>query len=296
MKLKLGMTQPTQMIRVKIFCPFNSSENCKETYERVNHAAEIGFYGENKKIYITADEDYTHAVIINTAMPDLKTPKNNVIGLAFEPIPFLNLTPEFVKYAASHIGKYLIGDATGLPPVFVPHFGYMWHARPPTEITMKQKQKVMSIVVSNKMFAPGHIYRHKLTQEIIKRGLPIDIYGNGSSKYSHASVKGSFQHVEPYEPYLFSVCIENCNSGHYFSEKIITPLLHNCMPIYYGCANIDNYFDNGSVIKLTGRVEHDIQLLIAILKNPLRYHRRTCTDKNKKTVNLIENLENLFSD
>ena len=284
------------MIRVKIFCPFASSKDCKQTYERVNHAAELGFYGENQKIYIIDDEDYTHAVIINTMMPDLKIPKKNVIGLAFEPIPFLNLTPEFVKYATSHIGKYLIGDATGLPPVFVPHFGYMWHARPPTEITMKQKQKVMSIVVSNKMFAPGHIYRHKLTQEIIKNRLPIDIYGNGSSKYSHTRVKGSFQHVEPYEPYLFSVCIENCNSGHYFSEKIITPLLHNCMPIYYGCANIDNYFDNGSVIKLTGRIKQDIELLRFILKNPLLHYRLTYNDKNKKTVNLIENMERLFSD
>jgi hypothetical protein len=285
------------MIRVKIFCPFDSSEKCKETYERVNHAAEIGFYGENQKIYITEHDDYTHAIIINTMMPDLKIPKKNVIGLAFEPVPFLNLTPEFVKYAMSHIGKYLIGDATGLPPVFVPHFGYLWYSPPLTEITMKQTQKVMSIVVSNKMFAPGHIYRHKLTQEIIKRGLPIDIYGNGSSNYSFHTVKGPFyDDIEPYRHYLFSICIENFKSGHYFSEKIITPLLHNCLPIYYGCATIDTYFDKGDVITLKGRVEHDIQLLIAILKNPLRYYRRTCTDKNKKTVNLIENLENLFSD
>ena len=147
------------------------------------------------------------------------------------------------------------------------------------------------------MFAPGHIYRHKLTQEIIKRGLPIDIYGNGSSNYSFHTVKGPFyDDIEPYRHYLFSICIENYNSGHYFSEKIITPLLHNCLPIYYGCATIDNYFDNGSVIKLTGHIKQDIEMLRVIMKNPLRYYRRTCTDKNKKTVNLIENLENLFSD
>jgi len=70
------------MFRVKIFCPFNSSENCKETYEIITQSKEIEFYGENKKIYITADNDYTNAIIINTIMPELKIPKENVLGLA----------------------------------------------------------------------------------------------------------------------------------------------------------------------------------------------------------------------
>jgi len=284
------------MIRVKIFCPFNSSENCKETYERITRSTEIEFYGENKKIYITADDDYTHAIIINTAMPELKIPKENVLGLAFEPNQFLNMTPEFVNYAMKHIGKYLIGDIGHgllLPPLFVPHFGYLWYSMPPKEITTKRR--IMSIVVSKKMLAPGHIYRHKLIEEIIKRKLPIDIYGNGSSKYSYNTVKGAFNDVEPYENYAFTVCIENCRSDHYFSEKIITPLLHNCMPVYYGCNNIDAYFDKDDVIKLTGQTDNDVKLLMAILKNPSRYYRRTYNDRNKKTVNLIENIERLFS-
>lgn len=284
-----------RMIRVKIFCPFASSENCKQTYERINCASGMQFYGEDKKIYITANDDYTHAIIINTAMPDLKIPKQNVIGLAFEPVQFLGMTPEFVQYATNHIGKYLIGDAVhNLPSLFVPHFSYMWHTMPLAEITIKKR--VMSIVVSNKMTAPGHKYRHKLTREIIRRRLPIDIYGNGSSNYSFHTVKGPFyDDIEPYRDYLFSICIENFKSGHYFSEKIITPLLHNCLPIYHGCLNIHAYFDKDDVLTLTGDTERDIPLLIAILKNPRMYYRPTCTDKNKKTVNLIENLENLFS-
>ena len=292
--MNLIQRNKTQMFRVKIFCPFNSSENCKETYERITQSKEIEFYGENKKIYITADNDYTHAIIINTIMPELKIPKENVLGLAFEPIQFLNMTPEFVNYAIKHIGKYLIGDIRHeLPPLFVSHFGYLWHSMPPKEITIKRR--IMSIVVSKKMMAPGHIYRHKLIEEIIKRKLPIDIYGNGSSKYSYNTVKGEFNDVEPYENYAFSVCIENYQSDHYFSEKIITPLLHNCMPVYYGCKNIDAYFDKDGVIKLTGHTDDDVNQLMAILKNPSIYYRRTYNDKNKKTVNLIENIERLFS-
>ena len=279
------------MFIIKIFCPFATSENCKEIYERINYSKEIDFYGKSKKVYITADDNYTHAIIINTIMPILKIPKENVIGLAFEPNKFLNLNKEFIIYAQKHIGKYLIGDASNLPSPFVSHFGYMWYSLPPKEITIKPN--IMSIVVSNKKFAPGHIYRHTLIDAIIKNKLPIDIYGHGSSKYSYSTVKGSFNDAEPYEKYLFSICIENFKCGHYFSEKIITPLLYNCMPIYSGSDNIDNYFND--IIKISGDIDKDIQIITDVLKYPYKYYKTTYNDKNKKTVNLIENIENLFS-
>ena len=278
------------MFIIKIFCPFATSEKCKEIYERINYSKEIDFYGKIKKVYITADDNYTHAIIINTIMPILKIPKENVIGLAFEPNNFLNLNNNFINYAQKNIGKYLIGDASNLPSPFISHFGYMWHSRPPTEIIIKPN--IMSIVVSNKKFAPGHIYRHTLIEAIIKNKLPIDIYGHGSTKYMYSTVKGSFNDAEPYEKYLFSICIENFKCGDYFSEKIITPLLYNCMPIYSGSDNIDNYFND--IIKISGDIDKDIQLLTDVLKDPYKYYKTTYNDKNKKTVNLIENIENLF--
>ena len=130
------------MYKIKIFCTFASSNKCKEIYERINYTNEIDFYGENKKIYITDNDDYTHAIIINTIMPELKIPKENVIGLAFEPIYFLRLTSEFIDYAKKYIGKYFIGDKLDLPEPFFEHFGYMWHSRPPKEITNKKKTNV----------------------------------------------------------------------------------------------------------------------------------------------------------
>jgi hypothetical protein len=147
------------MYKIKVFCPFADSTKCKDIYERINYASELEFYGKNKSIVITDDDDYTHAIIINTIMPQLKIPKQNVIGLAFEPIKFLGLTTAFVEYAQKYIGKYYIGDNHNLPAPFIERFGYMWHSRPPKEITFKPN--LMSIVVSEKQFAPGHIYRHK---------------------------------------------------------------------------------------------------------------------------------------
>ena len=182
-------------------------------------------------------------------------------------------------------------DKYDLPEPFIEHFGYMWHSRPPKEIV--NKPTLMSIVVSTKRSAPGHIYRHTLIDQIIQLGLPIDIYGHGSKQYSYNRIKGPFNDAEPYENYLYSICIENYQCNHYFSEKIITPLLYNCMPIYLGCKNIGSYFDN--IINLTGDVKQDILLIIKIITNPLQYYKPTYNEKNIKTVNLIENVEKLYS-
>ena len=281
------------MIRIKIFCPFSSSKHSKDIYERINYASEISFYGENNKYcFVNDDEDYTHAIIINTNMPNLTLPKENVIGLAFEPIYFLRLTPEFIEYAKKYIGKYYIGDKFDLPNPFVESFAYMWHSRPPKEIV--NKPKLMSIVVSEKQFAPGHIYRHNLVQMIINNNLPIDIYGRGSGQYAgnSKSIMGIFNDAEPDEDYLFSICIENYVCNHYFSEKIMTPLMYNCMPIYYGCKNINSYVDN--TINLTGNILFDINLIVNIIKLPQEYYKKTYTKKNIKAVNLIENLPTIF--
>lgn len=282
----------TTTYRIKIFCSFASSEICKNNFEKIDFADQIDFYGENKKVFFTTGDDYTHAILINTPMPDLKIPKANVIGLAFEPIHFLGLTPQFIQYAQTHIGRYYIGDKYDLPLPFVEGFAYMWHSRPPKEITLKKK--IMSIILSNKRMAPGHIYRHQLVEEIIKRRLPIDIFGRGSVQYNYPTVKGEFEcDSEAFEDYLYSICIENFKCNHYFSEKIMNPLLLNCVPLYYGCHNISEYFDD--VLIITGDLNRDMELIINIFKNPYGYYKPMYNAKNLKTVNLIENMEKVFS-
>ena len=284
------------MYLIKFFSDFCSSEICKLNFENICDALNIDYYGINKKIYFTNDDNYTHAIILNKAMPILNNiPKENVIGFAFEPYEFLKINEIFINYAKQNIGKYFIGDKRNLSDPFIEGFAYMWHSNPKKEITLKKK--VLSIIVSEKQFAPGHIYRHELVKKIIKNNLPIDIYGRGSNKYifndsNYNYIKGNFKNDEPFNDYLFSVCIENYKNNHYISEKILTPIMFNCLPIYYGCPNIQNYFDD--IIILTGNLNEDINMLILILQNPLKYYKKTYTNKNIKNINLIENIEILF--
>jgi hypothetical protein len=278
------------MIKIKIFSSFSESKQSKEAFERVNNANVFNFYGRDQKYFITDDDNYTHAIIMNTVMPELNIPKENVIGLSFEPLPFLDLTTEFVEYAKKHIGRYFIGDKIDLPEPFFEHFSYMWYARPPKEITVKNK--LMSIIVSEKQFAPGHIFRHYLVEKIIEFNLPIDIYGRGSEQYKYDRVMGNFIDDEPYKDYLYTISIENFACNHYFSEKIISPIMFNCMPLYLGCKTISNYLEN--VILLDSNIDNNINIITTILENPVKYYRKPYTERNLKSVNFIENLPNIF--
>ena len=280
------------MLIIRFFSSIGPSAGCIEAITRVSELVKDPAF--TTKYRFTLGEDYTHAVIINTAMPALTIPKENVIGLAFEPLVFLYLTQQFVEYAQKHIGKYLIGEKKNLPPPFIEHFAYMWHITPLTEVPVKTKR--MSIMVSHKMLTPGHQYRHTLCKRILNSYLPIDIYGNGCKYYKNSMdmrLKGEFTDNEPYENYRFHIAIENGVTPHYFSEKIMNTLLCQTTPIYLGCQNIDQYFPN-SVITLTGDIEQDMILLKDICLYPERYEKTIDVNKVKKTIN-FSNVVDLFA-
>lgn len=323
------------MYVIKIFSDFCSSEKAKENYERIYDAFKMSDYGKGKKVYFTEEDVYTHAIILNQAMPPLKILPKNVIGFSFEPYELVHISNRFIEYAKNYIGKYYIGSKHNLEEPFVEGFGYMWFANPRRDIPLSEKKGIMSIIVSEKRFAPGHQYRHQMVEAIIKNHLPIDIYGRGSSFYKNSTdknndslndslnnIKGEFHDESPYENYMFSICIENFRNHHYFSEKIMSPLMHNCMPIYWGCTNIHSYFEE--VVLLTGDLKKDMNLIVDILhlwtikpptnrrlishkgngyqaieiaegvKNPLAFYKPTYSEKNKKKINLIENIDTLF--
>jgi hypothetical protein len=250
-----------KMKRIRIFSDFCSSEHCAQVMETQQP------YGVSDCTW-TAEDDYTHAIILNTCMPSLKITKENVLGLAFEPMEYLNLTIPFIHYAQQHIGRYFIGDATHLPHPFESHYSYLWHIAPPIERPIKTK--CMSIIVSHNRSAWGNRYRHHLANAILKTDWPIDIWGNGCQlltppRENDSRICGKFADKEPYEHYRFSVCIENFTSGHYISEKFVNPIVYECTPIYWGSKHAEHYFP-GAFHRLSGDIHLDMTLLYDVLR------------------------------
>jgi hypothetical protein len=296
-----------KFMRIRFFSDFCSSENCKQEYEEKCRVNEMGDYGPDKRLYITLNQTYTHAILLNCPIvPTISVPPERVLGLAFEPIPYLRLSYDFIHFAEKHVGLYYIGhihpNLTGA--FFKEHHGFMWHVpQPKFPPTLEEKyyksetnqRNQISIIVSNKMKAPGNAYRHKLATFILINNLPIDIWGNGTEIHSkrfpnHKNIKGPFKDSEPYESYTLSICIENYRHPHYFSEKITNCLVYNTTPGYLGCIEIDTYFP-GQVIHLTGDIKTDAGRLVNISKNPSTYIREIKhTENDKNVLNLLKNL------
>jgi hypothetical protein len=280
------------MIIIKFFSSFGSNEGAIEAYTRVSELEKDPLF--NTAYRFTRGDDYTHAIILNTAMPPLSIPKENIIGLAFEPIEFLNLTHEFIGYAKKYISFYLISDKKTLPAPFTEHFAYMWHTTPLIELPVKTKQ--VSLMISKKNHTFGHKYRHILCQTILKSDLPIDIYGNGCKYYNMIKdprLKGEFEGKEPYLDYKFHIAIENFQTPHYFSEKIMDALICQTTPVYLGCQNINTYFPN-SIIHLTGILDFDMKLLKNICKYPDDCIKAIDVEEIKRTISFTNLVQKYF--
>ena len=310
-------------VRIKFFSDYCVSGHCKKCYENIGLYNPVEYYGKHKKIYFTTTETYTHAILLNCPVPpNLQVDKQNVVGFAQEPPDnsYLRLNHNnFIQYAIEHIGKYFIGSVGNLPATtFVGHHGFLFYDIPPpinTLIPSHQKPKLMSIMVSYKKNTIGHIYRHALVAHILKYNWPIDIWGNGAEEYKRKNVigmgmggtsgvgganskyiKGNFNSMgEMCKEYAFTIAIENTSHDHYFTEKLINPLIYNTIPIYWGCKKVNEYFPKHA-IRLTGNINSDIVLIHRVLRNPQYYMNEYKINREAvlNKVNLITNIDKIF--
>ena len=291
--------ETNKIYKIKIFADFGESSYFKHVFEQICETDKMENYGIDKEIYITDGDDYTHALLLNNCMPNLNPniPKKNIVALAYEPPIFIikDMHPQYMDYLEKYVGKYLIGDVILQEP-FVCKYSYMTHITPLRHIPMKTKR--MSIIISRyNSFWFGYSYRHKLAQHILMSNLPIDIYGNGCdihyNNVNDSRLKGEFHGNEPYEEYDFHICIENFQTECYFSEKVISPLLTNTTPIYFGARKITDYVGD-NIVTMSGNIENDLQLLASILNNPMEYKKNIDVEFIKKKVFLLHNLDNIF--
>ena len=145
---------------------------------------------------------------------------------------FVNTNPSLFDIIFTHSEIILQHKNSRLVPIGGCHLDS-------SEITLNTvKTKMVSMMYSGKKFAPGHYLRHEIAQS--KCAQFIDIMGSGKTG----------QHVKKIEScreYKFSVVIENCKEGFYFTEKLIDCFLNGVIPIYWGSTFINQFFNINGV-------------------------------------------------
>lgn len=119
-----------------------------------------------------------------------------------------------------------------------------------------KKTKKCSLIASSKTIIKksfaiktNSVYeeRLRLVKNILDSKLDIDVYGKGLIEIfgEHPKLKGEIDNkLEALKDYQFSIAIENTQENGYFTEKLTDCILTDSTPIYIGCPNIDDYFNN----------------------------------------------------
>jgi len=102
------------------------------------------------------------------------------------------------------------------------------------------KTKLVSLVASAKQDLIGHQLRHQLVERLPEATASVDVMGRGFLPFD----KKEDSHL----PYFYSVVIENVIEPYYFTEKLIDCLLCECVPIYWGCEEVAEYYDSNGII------------------------------------------------
>jgi glycosyltransferase involved in cell wall biosynthesis len=102
------------------------------------------------------------------------------------------------------------------------------------------KSKSVSIISSNKTFTDGHRYRVSCVELIRRNDQSVDIYGMG-----YNPINGKLIGLKDYK---YSIAIENGVYKNYFTEKILDCFLTGTIPIYRGCTNILDFFNQKGII------------------------------------------------
>ncbi len=123
------------------------------------------------------------------------------------------------------------------------------------------KNKLISVVSSNKVFTEGHRKRLEFI-DILKEHFKdqIDVYGRGIRDFADK--------WDVIAPYQYHVALENCQCVNGTSEKLYDVFLGEAFPIYYGCPNVLDYFpqDALAIIDIE-KPEAAIRIIEEVLAN-----------------------------
>lgn len=130
--------------------------------------------------------------------------------------------------------------------VFIP-FGTTWLKKEQYEINYSKEFKI-SHLRGNLLKTSGHLIRHEYhdrsTNELLIPNITVETAGNREDSNSCAEAK-----IQLFGNAQFGTIIENVNRRGYFSEKIMEMFLLKTIPIYWGCSNIEEFFNIDGIIK-----------------------------------------------
>jgi hypothetical protein len=137
------------------------------------------------------------------------------------------------------------------------------------------KQNQISYLTSSKNLTKGHLLRQSIWNFLTSH----DFDGN-----YHFLIHKSPAYIDKeliFNNAKFSIIVENSVEKNYFSEKLIDCLSTKTIPIYNGCPNIEDYFDQTSFL-----IFNSLDELVQIIENLKEDHYECCLESIQKNYEL----------
>lgn len=172
-------------------------------------------------------------------------------------------------------------------------------------IDVSRKTYKISTLAGSKCYnnSAGHIFRQDIhnNQGLFKE-YPITFF-RSAVQHPHLRDYGNNPFIvdkeDLFDSFQFAIIIENTKETNSFSEKLIDCLITKTIPIYYGCANIEQFFDTTGWIILETSSTKELQTKLQLLDNTY-YNKYSATiEKNYITAlqrtSIYTNLNNSLS-
>jgi hypothetical protein len=102
------------------------------------------------------------------------------------------------------------------------------------------KKFKMSFINSGKSQLPGHTFRNSISEYFKKYHYNIELL------FPNERVDTK---IHLFEDSMFHIAVENSQVINYFTEKIIDCFMSRTIPIYWGCPNIEDFFNINGIIQ-----------------------------------------------
>lgn len=253
-------------MKAKIVCWWTSSESITK---RVVDQFDYGFLN-NSGIDFVYDDSYDWLIVFGKLPSESFEVKNKdrtmffVMEPSWSPNTDKNAT-EYSKYIFTH-NKEIFGDAKQDNIIHVGPNYMLYGGRGDDGWTFANidheyiKNKNMSMVVTKRgnLYAENNLYDSRVfLAEYIHNNIDeVDMFGTFWEKNNKNCFGEAWNKFLALTDYRFSIGIENTRENNYISEKFYDCLLTDTIPIYYGCNNIDTFFDPGGVIHIDNIDNH----------------------------------------
>ena len=95
------------------------------------------------------------------------------------------------------------------------------------------------MIASHKTISDGHRFRHEIFGGLQSKH-KFDMWGSGYRRFDSKN--------DPLKDYYFSISVMNCKVDNFFTEVLVDNFRLGTVPIFWGCPNIGEYFDERGII------------------------------------------------